>query len=176
MGSSYVSLNEAIPDDQQETVVGVEYGFWVRDGELVQFLSAMREEIAHTPETPDWLKSLSQKWSSVTEDRHGSGCELVFPHDMRFNDHAKAAVFSIARRVLDKVLTANGDFTVAYPSTKGPNNASLSGTSPGLSERLMFLEIGMRLCDLTCGMIETGERGAGIGRRPEDWFSFSPVR
>ena len=176
MGSSYVSLNEAIPDHQQETVVGVEYGFWVRDGELVQFLCALREEIADTPETPDWLKSLSQKWSSVTEEKHGSGCELVFPHDMRFDDDAKAAVFSITRKVLEKVLTESGDYTTAYSSTKGPDNASASGTSPSLSERLMFLEIGMRLCDLTCGMIETGERGAGIGRRPDKWLSLSPVR
>lgn len=118
MGTSYVTFKEPIAEDQQQPRVGAEYGFWVKDFGLVQFLSAMREEIAGSPNTPEWLRTLSLEWSTVTEEKYGSGCELVFHHDMTFDDEAKAAIFVICRKVLDKVLANRGDYTLAYPKTK----------------------------------------------------------
>jgi hypothetical protein len=90
---------------------------------------------------------------------------------MRFDDEAKAAIFSASRRVLGKALAAGGDYAAAYLLSQSVSDLPTDVSSLSLSDRLMFLEVGMRLCDLTCGMIETGERGAGIVRRPEKWVS-----
>ena len=155
MGSSWVGQGKEIPEGKQAPWLGVTYGFWVKDGPLEIWLTALGQLIDEARDAPEWLKSLRAKWN---EGAQGAGCIYTGLEDHVRDDERSAVLRSYVVRAVERLLAHKGDYFEAFPATRQCEDIPPLSRAPlQLSAKLGLIEIGAAFARLLSNDIRSGE-------------------
>lgn len=175
MGSSWVSLGEVIPDDQRSVWHGKTYGFWAKDGPLIDWYAAMGEVITANAAAPDWLKELGAHWLTLNE-LSGAGYVPDQLKESIVDEQRRLAVIEAASDVMQRALDSGGDYYRAFPSTMPKCTCGKCPTpSLTLGQKIGFLEVGSNFARLLCGFTKHGQASSGTFGISPDAKSYARV-
>lgn len=115
MGSSFVSLEEAVPADKQNIWLGDTYGFWAADGPLIDWYVALAETIAADETALAWLRELGEYWFQL-DGNSGAGYVPDRLKDFATDSARKAVLIEISTRTMQRALITQA--TTIAPSAQ----------------------------------------------------------
>lgn len=155
MASSWVGLGKEIPEDEQAPWLGVSYGFWVKDGPLDIWLTALGQTIDEAEDAPDWLRSLRTNWYDAHQ---GGGCVPTCLEDHVTDDQRAALLRRYVVRAIERLLAFGGDYFEAFSATRQCQDIAPLNRAPlRLNAKLGLIEVGAAFARLLSDDIRTGE-------------------